>query len=69
MHFLPGGILLLPIQVLLLMGETLSLMKSCLSFAGEEGLFLFKVSEVSRKKTSVIRLGDDEFRWLTRELV
>jgi len=51
------------------MGETLSLMKSCLSFAGEEGLFLFKVSEVSRKKTSVIRLGDDEFRWLTRELV
>jgi len=33
------------------------------------GAFPFKVSEVSRKKTSVIRLGVDEFKWLARELV
>lgn len=37
----------------------------------EEGLFLLRCqnSEVSRKKTSVIRLGVDEFRCLARELV
>jgi len=36
---------------------------------GDGGAFPFKVSEVSRKTISAIRLGIDEFRWLARELV
>jgi len=35
---------------------------------GERGAFPLRVYEANRKRSYVIRLGVEEFRWLAREL-